>query len=422
MPFRYISRRRQMIKSFYSGIGKTAVIFPAAFLAGVGLGTLLLGLNFYLQEVYEARHAQIGAFFALWSFSYIVGCLVVRPLTDAVRPRYLLMAATFSMCVFALAIHYSGTLVLAFGFFCLVGLSASLFWPPIMGWLSSDAEGTELSTLMSRFNLSWSSGAIISPFLAGWLSQRDAALPIHVASALFLLTSFLIAGAALALPRVRNDGHVATPNGETRGSPDRSPRLRYSGWVGLFTAFVVVGIVVNIFPISARAELHLSKRVIGELLLWRALFGAIGFWILGRMTFWHYRSSQMILGQLCLAGGLVAMVCASHPLVIGPILAVLGLMYALAYSNGLFHGVEGSPNRAARSAMHEALLSAGLFSGSLLGGIIYEHYSIAATYLFGAAVVLAGVIAQTGIALWVRCVEPRHPTCDAAPDRMRNPG
>ena len=401
MPFRYVSRQAQMIRSFYSGIGKTAVIFPAAFLGSVAWGTLALGLVFYLREIYEATGSQIGAFVGLWYFCYILGCLLVRPLTDRIRPRYLLPAASFAACLLALAVHCGGSFILAFVFCGLLGISTALFWPPLMGWLSSELEGPQLSKVMSRFNLSWSMGAIISPYLAGWLSERNTVLPIYAASGFFLLTSFLVAGAALALPRVRDDRYSAGRSQDTGTGEDKSTLLRYSAWVGLFTAWVVLGVIVSIFPVSAREDLHISKSVIGMLLLSRALFTTVGFGIMGRTTFWHYRPSQMLLGQLCIAGCLVAMTYASHPLTIGPVLALMGLFIALSYSNSLFHGIAGSVNRAARSAVHESLLSAGLISGSLLGGIVYQHYSISVAYLLCAGVVLTGVFVQVGISIRV---------------------
>ena len=46
MKLQYISQQRQLIRSFYSGIGKTAVIFPSAFLVAVGSGLIGLGIIF----------------------------------------------------------------------------------------------------------------------------------------------------------------------------------------------------------------------------------------------------------------------------------------------------------------------------------------------------------------------------------------
>ena len=405
MPFRYISRRAQVIKSFYSGIGKTAVLFPAAFLACVAGGMLSLGMVFYLREIHNASTGQIGGLIAVWGASYVVGCLVLRPLTDSILPRYLLAGASFCICLLALAIHLSGSLVLSFVFYGLIGLTSSLFWPPLMGWLSVGLEGAELGKVMSRFNVSWSMGGIVGPCVAGWLSGRGAVLPIYGAAALSLLCSFLIAGAALALPRVREDRHRASEAGGAAADAERSTRLRYSGWVGVFTTFAVLGVIASAFPVSANEDLHISKVVIGVLLLGRALSSTIGFAIMGRTTFWHYKGWVMVLGQAVIAAAMVGLVYERSPWTIGPLLVLIGFLMALSYFSSMFHGMAGSAKRASRSALHESLLSAGIVLGALAGGMVYERWSISAAYVLAAGIVLAGAAVQAAITVWARRVE-----------------
>lgn len=412
MPFRYISRRRQLIRSFYSGIGKTAVIFPSAFLAAVGQGILILGMVFYVREVFQPTGGQIGAFFGFWSAAYIGGCLILRPLTDTIRPRYLLAVSTLCMGLCILAVRCCTSFGLATVFYGCIAFAAGIFWPPLMGWLSAALEGAELSKAMSKFNFSWSVGGIISPFLAGWLTEQNVALPLYVAAAVLLGTSLLITGAALALPKVRNDRHSAAEAKRSAAGPDRSTRLRFAGWVGAFTAFVALGAILYIFPVWARNDLHMREGIIGALFSARSLFMALAFVIMGRTVFWHFRGSQMLLWQICMAGSLVAMVYAHHPAVLAPILALLGFTTGYSYFSSMFHGLAGTARRAARSAIHESLLSSGLMCGPVLGGLIYQHYSINAVYLTCAGIVLVGVGIQAGIGLWARKVEGTCPRPD----------
>jgi len=402
MPFHYISRRRQIIKSFYSGIGKTAVIFPAAFLMALGQGHLMLGMVFYLREVYHASGIQIGAFFALWSLVYILGCLVIRPLTDRMLPRYQLIIATLGMTVFTLCMHYGGRLVLAYVFYACSGVAASLFWPPAMGWLSADLAGAKLGRVMSRFNISWSVGAILSPFLAGWLSEQGPQWPVFAAVGFFLFAAVLISGAALALPKVRGDRHSAATANEQNHAEDQSTPLRFSAWVGAYNAFLAIGIIICIFPLAAREHLFFTKRLIGLLLLSRAFFTMLAMAMMGRTAFWHHRSNQIILGQLALAGAIFLMRGASHPLWIGVLISLVGLSMGISYFNSMFHGMAGCANRAARSAIHEALISAGLITGTTLGGFLYQRFSIQAAYLTCAAIILAGVLIQALISWYYR--------------------
>ena len=128
--------RREVLRSFRHRIGKTAVIYPSAFLVALGMTTLSLTLNFHLKDVYQATGLQVGAFFALWSLWYITGCLLVRPWTDAVQPRYLLVTATLRLSVSAAGQCFCRRMDLAFVLCAVNGLSASIFWPPPIGSLA----------------------------------------------------------------------------------------------------------------------------------------------------------------------------------------------------------------------------------------------------------------------------------------------
>ena len=386
-----------VVRSFRHEIGKTAVIYPAAFLMATGIVTLAVGLVFYLREVLGASGAQIGAFFALWSFAYVLACLLIRPFTDSIQPRYLLVTATSLMFIFAAGLCVCRSLTLAFVLYSLVGLSTSILWPPLMGWLSGDAEGAELNLAMSRFNLAWSLGAIVGPLLGGWLSQQAPALPLVVASSMFLFTTVMATGAILALPRVREDSRAHAQVQQAPRGEDKSTPLRFPAWVGLYTAFVVSGAVMCIFPVSAREDLHLSKGLIGMMLFCRTLLMTIAFVALGRTIFWHFSRPVLLLGQIVLGLLVTAMIFVTHPVLLAALLGLIGLFVGLSYTNSLFHGAAGSTNRTARMALHEALLSVGLITGSLVGGLIYQWRSMAWVCGFCAAIVLVGVAAQAAL-------------------------
>ena len=402
MKARYISQRRQLVRSFYTGIGKTAVIFPSAFLAAAGAGLVSLGIVFYMRDIFNASGSQIGFLVALWSLCYIAGCMFIRPLFSHILPRYTIVIATSCMCVFTLAICYLDSLIWVYIFYGLYGFATSLFWPLLMGWLSQKVEGIELSKTISKFNFSWSAGIIIGPFLAGYLSERGTELPIYYGSAIFLFTSFMIIGAILSLPRIREDIDTEPSPGSQSPEKGRDTFIRYPAWVGLYTTYVIMGVILNIFPVSARADLFMRKSAIGLLLLSRALFATSGFIILGRTTFWHFKSLPMLLGQISLAILLILMVYTHSPLLLCLILGGIGLLLALSYTYSLFHGASGSTDRPKRMAIHESLLSAGLICGSAIGGVIYQRYSMDAVYWFCSAVVLTGVLIQSGLSLRAR--------------------
>ncbi len=391
---RYISQQRQIIRSFYTGIGKTAVIFPSTFLVAIGTGMLNLGIIFYMREVYHALPGLIGWLMACNISFYILGCLLIRPLFEHLRPRYLLIIATSCMAAFSLLIYLCHSVPLTFILYGFYGLSASFFWPPIMGWLSQKIEGAELNRVMSRFNLSWSLGIVISPILAGFFSERSPELPILGVIILFICTSLLITGAALALPKIRKDNHREKQSHLKDKAADHSTFLRFPAWVGLFTSFVAVGVIVTIFPLFAQDSLETSKSMVGTLLSMRALFTTIGFILLGRKIFWHFKARYIVLGQIFLLVLLLFMIRAHSVIFFATLMPLLGLATSFIYSNSLFHGVAGSTRRADRMAVHESLLTGGFITGSSIGGMLYQHYSMSTVFLFCILCGSAGILAQ----------------------------
>jgi DHA1 family multidrug resistance protein-like MFS transporter/DHA1 family quinolone resistance protein-like MFS transporter len=393
----YVSEFRQVLKSLYSGLGKSSVIYPSAMLVATGITTIELGIIFYIKEIFGATPSQIGYFTAVWSFCYIIGCIFIRPIFNRVLPRYLLIVSSFLMSVFVLCILFIKVFTFAFVYYNLYGIAMSFFWPPILGWLSRDIEGARLGKSMSYFNISWSIGIVIGPFLAGLLSAISPDLPLYTGSFLFLLTGILIGGASFLLPKIRTDRSIEKANSGETVKADHSTILRFSGWVGMFTTFVVIGVIINIFPIFARDELMLRKELIGVLLQSRTFIATFVFIILAHSTAWHFRISQMVAGQVCLALSIFFMNFTTSTLILAVLIAVMGALRALSYNNSLFHGVSGSINRTGRMAVHESLLAAGLIFGSSLGGLLYENFSMATVYYFCGSTVLFGAILQAGL-------------------------
>lgn len=394
MKFRYISQRWQVVKSYYSGIGKSAVIYPSTFLVAIGIGLVILGMVFFVRDIFNATPAQVGFLSAVRSLSFIFGCTLLRPLFNRMLPRYLMITASFLMSLFAFFILFTKNFFFVYVFYGCFGCAMSLFWPTLMGWLSQDTEATKLGKVMSIYNLSWSLGTIISPFLAGFLSGIASDLPIYLGSGLFLLTSSLITGASLALPKIRADVYTSHIKDRTARTSDKSTLLRFPAWVGLYTTYVVMGIIFSIFPVFARDELVFGKGLIGLLLQARAVAATIGFVLLGRIAFWHFRVFQMLIGQLIMAAVLFFIRSTTSPLLLGTLIAIIGACMSLSYFNSLFHGVSGSTNPAGRMAVHESLVSGGLISGSSVGGLLYQNYSMATVFLFSSSLVGFGVVIQ----------------------------
>lgn len=381
MVWEYVSERRQMLRVFCSGIGKTAVIYPAALLVATGMGTVILGIIFYASDVFSATPRQVGCLSATWSFCYIVGCLVFRPVSGRMLPRHSVLLATTLMSLCLQGVLFAESLTCVFVFYGLFGLSVSFFWPPLMGWLSVNKEGNTLNRAIGRFNISWSSGTVIGPILGGRLSEMDPGLPLRFGLLVFLGTALLLVGAILALSSLgQDDGAHQLERRTARGRRDGT-RLRYPSWLGLFAAFAVSGAILSVFPLSAQRDLNLTKSMIGVLFFLRALFNTVTLGVMGRTTFWQFRRVPMVAGLACFGVATGCLACAHSVLVISGLLLAVGAFTAQSYANSLFHGVSGSVHRASRMAVHESLLSAGMVFGAIAGGSLYQAFGMHAVYL-----------------------------------------
>lgn len=392
----YFHQRRTRAQVVLSGLGKTAVIYPSAFLVAVGEGMLGLGLIYFMREIYGAPPSLIGLLAGSGTLVYVLSCLFLRPLFDSIRPRFLMIGASAGMAISLVLLYLFRSIPLTFLFLALNKLSVSFFWPPAMGWLSQNIEGKVLNKTMSRFNLSWSLGLVASPALAGLLSERSPLLPILGTVLVCCCCLLLITGAALALPGIRNDTHREKQNNSEAQKPDQSTPLRFTAWIGLFTSFIVVGVIVTIFPLFAQDNLNISKSLVGNILSVRMFSRAVGFFVLGRLSFWHFKGQYQLVSLGVLVVLLSVMTQAQSVPLFALLITLLSLTNASGYANSLFHGIAGSSRRAGRMAIHESLLAGGYIVGSSAGGMLYQYFSFTVTLFFcigcGVTALLAQVI------------------------------
>jgi MFS family permease len=366
---------------------KTIAVISSAFLVAVSVGSAWLGILFYMREVYHVSAAAVGALAAANSLCYVSGCLLLRPVFRRVRSRDCLLISTGGSTAALLGILAVKSVAATFVLYSAFGFLMSFFWPPLAGWLSHGLESRELGRATSRFNLSWSVGNIVSSFVAGRLSDLDPAGPLRMAAIVYAAAFLLLAGLAAFAPSLRRDQH--REQGPARGgAPDASTPLRFPAWVGVFAAWVVVGLITSVFPLYAREGLGITKTGIGGLLFLRSLFTTVAFLLLGRLTFWHFRVQVLAAGQLVFAGLIAAFAATRSPAGMGLLLCGIGPCGALAYSGSIFHGMAGSTERARRMGIHESMLSLGMVAGSTVGGLVYQEVSMAAA-LAGGACILA---------------------------------
>jgi predicted MFS family arabinose efflux permease len=367
------------------------VLFPAAFLASLAVNIIGLGMLFLVKGRYGAGPEAVGWFTALTSLTYFVGCLVLQPLSDRIGPR----AATVTM-VCGSAILFGLHLLIpslpsAFAVYGVYGFITALLWPPFEAWAAAGLEGSALSRATSSFNLAWSSGGFIAPYVSGLLSEKNLVLPIYVSMALFVVIAILILSTGKLAPNPSVGELSESAGGD---SEDHSTNLRFPAWIGAPLIYVLIGVFCNIFPLFAKDELGLSPSTIGLALLVRAGCAMLGFWLLGRLDFWQFKRAFIVLPTfLCFLIVVVLVFTRSLGLFIC-CLAAIGLLQSMIYTNSIFYGASGAADRGRRMTIHEALLTVGQILGSVSGGLLYGRLSFGSIFVFTAVLFALGIAAQ----------------------------
>ncbi len=372
---------------------KMLVITPAAFLSSFGIGTINLGLLFIIKDVYHATPSQVGWFGALWSVAYFCGCLVLKRLTARMVPRVSMFTMQAGSALLLGIFLLSPGLWQAFAVFMAFGFITAFFWPPIMGWVSRGVEGKDLSRATGAFNFSWSVAGVISPYMAGLMSEHDKFLPVYATIAIFGANAlFILISRSVIKDSHENEGRSSESQ---KHKVDKSTPLRYPAWIGVALSYMVMGVVFNVFPVYARDVLKTSESSVGLILAMRALATMTGFLLLGRFSFWQFKRSFVPAVTALQALLLVLTIFQSTPLGFMICFGLLGALLSMTYNNSLFYATSGAIDRDKRVNAHEALLTGGQVIGSISGGILYQAFSLPLVFAIMCGVLVLGAVIQT---------------------------
>ena len=363
-------------------IKRAFILLPAAFIANAGIGILNFSLVFYMRDVFNSTAAEIGWFSSIWAFSYFIGCFALHKLSRKIGAHRSIAAAVLGMVFVVIAMLFSETVILMFVLYSLFGFITALFWPPLMGWISEGLEGPELNRMMGLFNLSWSTGLVISPYLGGLLLEYNLSYPLIFAVGLYGLLTI-----ALVLVPILFSSIVLQESSHKRNIPvsDSSTSLRYIAWLGNFTGYIIFGVLLFVFPLYAREELWFTESSIGLLLLFRALFSTFIFVLAGKISWWHFNKAYMLIIQLLMIVFTLFIPYTKSWISFAAGLSLFGILFAGGYSSSIFHGVSGSIHREKRMAIHEAVLTVGVITGAIGGGEIYQHWGMVSVFNSAAA-------------------------------------
>ena len=274
------------------------------------------------------------------------------------------------------------------------GVMTVLFWPQLVGWLSKGHEGPQLNRRLGIFNISWSLGGIISPYIGGQLVEVGSVLALATATAMMILSFLSIFFArppAAAAANVKNNGNNKIQH------PLLHRRFMWASRIALLTVFICMGLARTQLAVLFKFNLSFSEADYGIVIVIMNLTSFVVFLAATRSNAWHYLRWLFFSQQsLLLLSMLVILNCTGFPQ-LAMATAMVGGSQAFIYSSHLYYAISGASRRSGQMAVHEITLSFGMIIGSLFGGFLSDHFTRYTPYWFGFAIVLVGLLAQSAI-------------------------
>ena len=363
-------------------------IYACSFFYIFGHNVLNFSLIYRLRDMFSFSTGQIGAYIAFGNFFFFLGCIIYYRFGTAFNPSKILPISTTAVFLASIPLGYFRVLSPVYVSFWLLMFSTSLFWPPILAWLTEGLSGNELSSKISYFSRSCMAALIIAPPVAGQLYQFNSDINFIVVSLCFFISVFLILFARRS-PEEHNDEKKglclpAKPSDDGKQNPiplhpdKKLDHFRYVAWIGSFCSIVFIGVLINILPIHIRDTMGYTEGTAGWILFTRCVAAFAGFILLAKYTSWHFNFRWFFI----LHAGL--MFCAVLFLLAGSqlylyfgIVVLYGLINAAIGTKSIFYSRATGKNPKKNITIHEMFHCAGAAAGSAGGGLLYQHFGFA---------------------------------------------
>jgi len=369
---------------------KNFILYAVPFSISIVLNTMILVVPLLAIDL-GANTLTLGGLGFINTLFYVFLTPLFGRLLDQIGYRYLLPLGVFVYFLSALGFSLSTKVYQFFIFMACGGIAGAMFWPSFEIVVAEMGKNKFLLKKAALFNISWSVGAGVGPFLAGVLFEIHSHLPLCIAS-------FLSFSIFLILLRRLSEHEEKSSFGDTREvllkenpssrTKEVIPYYLYIGWIANFVNYFCVGIIRYLFPKLA-IQLGIQPFIIGVLFSTIALSQTITFYILGKTSRWPYRSIPLISLQLFGILGLLLVFLGSSMISFFLAFMLIGAEGGIAYFSSVFYSLDNVRGRGQKSGIHEATLGGGLLLGPLVGGAIAEAYTLRSPYLF--AIFIMGV-------------------------------
>jgi MFS family permease len=352
------------------------MIYVLAFLMNMVTGLMIFSNPMVAISRLNASIFALGAMGSLASGTYAIGCAFAGRLADRWGAKK--MMALGCAIIFCL---YPGIIMIRelwqmFVFIVISPLAGALFWPALMKWVGEEEGKASLQARVGGFNMAWSAGVMIGPFLAGRLYPIDYRFAYFLAAGLVLLTLLIL----LLSSRSKKTRPLRPAPEEKISAYDPCVKwFIYIGWMANFAAWFSISSAESLFPKLA-LSLGVEPKILGALLACVGGGQFLMFALLSKTARWHYNLPLLIAFQIL---GMISLVIfrfnTAVPL-FGLAFLMLGLCAGLCYFSSLFYSLYRQEEKGRKSGFHEAILAAAVSIGPLSGGALARVHGLRAPY------------------------------------------
>jgi MFS family permease len=368
------------------------LLYLAAFLMDFAVSGVMFGLTRRAAEL-GASAFIVGLLGALMFGVYVVSALVVGPLSDRWGRRPVAVISALLAALTATACGWTTDVATLLGLSAVFGVGLGGFWPTVIAWLGSGAQGGALNRRLARFSMAWNIGLLLGFALTGKLFTLGPSLPFYVAGAVVtILAGLLLVPVAPPPTEVLPANHVAIPPGLG---------FRKTGWLANFALTLAMSGAIALFPKLATA-LEITADRHGLLLAISRGSALIAFWTLQHVEFWRTRLWPLWVAQAVVVVALASIGVAGEFWQFALALGITGAVSGYTYQASIYFTLEESAAKGKGSAFHEAILASGMFLGPVLAGLVGERFSLRSPFYFCAGTLAALVIAQITVVAWRR--------------------
>lgn len=356
----------------------------------------------FVVKSLNGSDTDVGLCFMAQMGVYVCFCVYAGVVADRLRPRKVLIISSIGQVLVTIgifaAIWFRTKLVVSpiyqlVFLMSLIGIITAFYWPVMMGWLSRGHEGAELTRRFGFYNVSWGSANMLLPIAGGYLMEINYLVPI--ASAAMFMVFGLIAVYDMPSP-------VRQPKADINQTSENlieqlNPLNRQFVWisrVALLCVYICVGMFRSQLGILYKYELGFGESIFGWSVAVMCLLNVTIFFIMGKSHFWHYKKGWYISSQFLMVVSMAIVIFSRNLFIQLFAVAIAGYAYAVVYSSHQYYCIAGGRRRAGRMAIHETIIGAGYATGSIVGGLISDHFGRFWPYIFGSALILAGGVIQ----------------------------